>query len=250
MSLSIDKSAGRQRVWDDSHARAILKSEYRVAEQRYDSTMKRLGHKLPKSRTKRFKLLGEALKESLTPCLIQANYGPLPNHGKRGCYSFLTLERFSHSEEQSEQFKARRVVPCWMTVVDPKGMNVIDFQSSCLVSEHALERLVRRSQCHTIQEIIQVAQRYFLAVLNREVAGALSDMDEFIVVGPDGYMPCRRSEEDLTPLILSWIPRRLWTPRQEAKLTLLADSCRETDEIRVFSRDVFNESCFLDPNLH
>jgi hypothetical protein len=250
MNTGINVNVDRQRVWDGSHARAILKNEYYVAEQRFETTMGKLKRKLPKSRAKRFKILGAALKESLQPCLIEANFGPLPRHGKRDCFSFLTLERFSHSMEQRELFKSRRVVPCWLTIVDPKGMNVHDFYSSCLVSEHALERLIRRSQCHSIQEIIAVAQRYLLAVLDKEVSGVLGDMSEFIVVGPDGYMPCRRSEEDSTPIILSWIPRNLWTPQQEAKLTLLSDRCEENNEITVVDGAAFNGSCFLDPALY
>ena len=134
--------------------------------------------------------------------------------------------------------------------MSPKTKSPIDFYSSCLVSEHALERLIRRSRCHSLQEIIAVAQRYFLAVLDKEVSGALDDMSDFIVVGPDGYMPCRRSEEDSTPVVLSWIPRNLWTPQQEAKLTLLSDRCEENDEITVVDEAAFNGSCFLDPALY
>jgi hypothetical protein len=124
------------------------------------------------------------------------------------------------------------------------------FDSTCLVSEHALERLIRRSQCHSIQEIIKVAGRYILTIINREVSGALAGIDEFIVVGSDGYMPCRRSEEDSTPLVLSWIPRKWWNPKQEAKLTLLADACEVNDEIKVMDCAVFNQSFFLDPGLY
>jgi hypothetical protein len=246
----MDESTHRQHVWDDSHARAILKNEFHVTEQRFELTMRKLGRQLPKSRAKRFKLLGAALEESLKPCLIEKYYGHLPSHGKRRCFRFLSLERFSHNVEQREKFKLRKVVPCWMTEIDPKGISVRDYDSTCLVSEHALERLIRRSQCHSIQEIIEVAGRYIVTIMNRENCGALAGIDEFIVVGPDGYMPCRRSEEDTTPLVLSWIPRNFWTPKQEAKLTLLAENCRENDEIKVVNCDVFNASCFLDPAIH
>lgn len=250
MNSDAIESTVRQHVWGDSHARAILKYELHRTEKHFELAMRKLGRNLPKSRSKRFKLIGETLGECLKPCLIERYYGRLPDHGKRECLRFLTLERFSHNVEQGELFKLRKVVPCWMTEIDPKGINVRDFDSACFVSEHALERLIRRSQCHSIQEIIKLAGRYIVAIINGEVSGQLTEFDKFIVMGPEGYMPCRRSEEDSKPLVLSWIPRNFWTPQQEAKLALLADACEENNEIKVLDSNVFNGACFLDPALH
>lgn len=236
-----------QRIMDDSHAKAVLRHQIHLAEQHYDRIATSALSHLPKSRKKLFALIIKTLSNALKPTVIYESLGPDLAGSKRQVYTVSSMARLLRNAERRIDPASGDLLACTTIKIDPKKLHQMNCEEYCYVSEHALQRVVRRSQCRSMQEIIQLVGKYLIWIdRNRDVVMAHGD-SRHVLVGPDGYMPLCYANDLGKPLILTWVPRGMWRPEQEAKLTGLARYCETSGEMRLIDADVFAGRSYFDP---
>ena len=236
------------RIADDSHARAVLNRELYAAEQRFDRLVSiGLSNPLPKSRIKRFDRITRVLGEALEPAIVYEAHLPLTAGSRRQCYTLVSVERYLQVGERNLDLAQRKLLACSRLVVDPKYLQRMSCRDAVFVTEHALERVVRRNQCQSMKDIIGVIGKYLLRIVSDRGQALITAPGGYVLVGPDGFMPIRYDAELAMPLVMTWVPRALWWPHQEAKLSSLARHCELSGEMRLIGGELFQQCPYFVP---
>ena len=240
-------SVDRTPIRDDSHARAILKRELRAAF-RHRNDYYRQKRTLPgQSFTKHVKAFIENFNAAYGD-LIVFHTTARPSYSSKKTLEVYTLIDMVEGS-LDDNLPAEPVLDLQMIVMDPVKCVRSDFgqgteiYSSCRLSLHLLERLIRREQAHTMKEIT-----FHLIPLSLTFSHTLNLSfltGKFVLITRLGYYVMKMLDEEALPMAISWIPRDGYTTRQAQRLSALAEHL--VDESFILSEEDFKTQSVVDP---
>lgn len=237
----------RTPVRDDSHARAILKRELRQAFTHRNEYYRQKIVLKGVSLTKHIKAFVENFNNAYGDLIVFHTTAQPSRTSKKTLEVYTLLDMVESNLE--DNLPGEKELDLQMVVLDPRVCVRSDFSegteiySSCRISFHLMERLIRREQAHTLPEI-----SFHLVPLSLTFSHTidLSHINgKFILITRLGYYVMKNLADEKLPIAISWIPRDGYTPRQKEKLSLLADQL--TDESLILPEPEFKKLKIIDP---
>ena len=235
----------RQPIRDDSHAKAILKRELRRVCAACDAPAAQAPRKAL-SRRRQFAAAVAALRARYRACIVEETVRPSRRRSSSTVeHTFLLLDPCSRlSNPALAGTVERRNLALTVATVSSKRPWLFGFEPLALVSEHAVERVILRSQCHDWESICAAMRPLFSSLAALAAAGACDA--PMALLTAEGYATVKRTEDHWL-LMTTWIPRHRWHPRQEAKLHQLASTLDGSDRVLAIPAGEFNDACYFDP---
>lgn len=201
-------------IHDDSHAKAILKREKRLFSERF--------HKWRDIYTTtppgKFRQLVARFESAAGDGLMHGHIGPASDQrsSKRQLYTGLLLEPVTR-DVNFELMDSKKVCALSGVRIDSKTGTAM-IKPIVFVSDHALERAVRRNQCHSWKEITAalgevLTSATMVAIGSRE----LPRNGDFIIAVASGYAVFKGNRN--LPVLKTWLPSSYWSRRQARKLS-------------------------------
>ncbi|XOV89821.1 MAG: hypothetical protein ACFHX7_08025 [Pseudomonadota bacterium] len=226
-------------IHDESHARAILRGELRRARANMDAAFAQAASNGGKmSRRGRAEMV-KAYRAGLGDLVITHIVVKPKRHSHNAAHYFLNLE--FDAEDAKAPYPVNDIVPIAMTRMNTKQPWKPSSFDLCHVTEHLLERLVLRQQCHSLREVTVHLVALALSTMHLRL-NPDQGFENSILLTTRGYFALRQDAS--LPVVLSWIPADRYTPRQAAKITSLAATLG--DDSVVIEADIFNDAVFLD----
>lgn len=234
-----------QTIRDESHARAILKRELRRVCAASEAPLP----EPPRPALSRRRIFAESvaqLRVRYGACIVSETV----QHSRRRSsgtveHVFMLLDPVSRLRNPALAGAVEcRNLALTRATVSSKRPWIHRFEPLALVSEHAVERVILRSQCRD-WESIGAAMRPLFASLAALADGGGAAAPVALLTA-QGYATVKRTEDDWL-LMTTWIPRHRWHPRQEAKLHQLASTLEVTGGVLTIPADEFNGACYFDP---
>lgn len=213
--LKIERPA---RFADEKHARAIIKNWLSHEEAKTEKSINNLaGHPEFKSRKQMVKYT-KKLKEAYGEMLI--NYRD-SNEGKRTekLPRYIEISMLSFRYKATDESKTK-LLPMLVTVIDTKSFDPPNLVTMCNISEHALARLLMRSEAKSLKEVNSILEPYAFAVVAAAQMNKIPT-SHFSVITHDGYIPFvwNGRPGDRNHLVAkTFISRDKWNRKTEAKL--------------------------------
>lgn len=235
-----------QPVHDASHAHALLRSWLREYKEYSQFLVENNKPQPVKSKKKQYLQCVGFLQAIVGDAKIGelfARHGS----GKREQYMIFALESLTIKDDDLEQVELLRHMPVNVMSIDSKWpSSEPGILTLCLLAEHLLERLIQRGRCRSLADLAS-----FVRPLVQIIVGLKSldfeHADEFIYLLGDGYYAGTFDQSQQIPVFKTWVSRSSWTPKSEAKMTLLADRLAEERQAVYIDAKEFERSVFLAP---
>ncbi|MDX2370945.1 MAG: hypothetical protein QNK36_21500 [Colwellia sp.] len=130
------------------------------------------------------------------------------------------------SERLRFSFHKTKVLPVNMIMFDPKKFRCTKFITIFNISEHALARIISRSNATSLKDIAQWAKPIYSDIMEAEHYNRLP-LGDFTLLYKDAiipftYMPELKGREGL--IVKTWMPRSKWSARTLKEVQPVIDS--------------------------
>lgn len=220
------------KIIDESHARAIIRNwinckeeecaKYcnNVADTFGDSTNRRAVY----DKYKKMKnLLGDLLFRE-TP---KIKHGKIPRH--------LELVYTTYAIRIND--KGTRLVPINYYLIDTKKLSMVDYSDMVwLISEHALARILMRTNSQDITKVFSHLAIFIQALLYGTLNHTQAHLSDFILISRDAYVPVSVDsvyEGDFYTM-KTWIGKEYWTRATREKLKPHLDKLSDKNPVMSF----------------
>ena len=235
-----------QSIHDDSHGRALLLRMMREGREAYMSRFKSLTSAKEFEKPRRYNF-----KEYRRNCDAQVElYGDSLIHAlrhkhhrtKRELTHLISFGGFQFFEPDYKNNKEGKSYPVVLETVDSKLTSANGLLCViCRLSEHALVKMIRRSHCASLGDLVELIKQNIEPFIRCMVS---TDIDyDFVAVCAESYMPCTIDEGKVV-VLKTWIPRSVWTPATEAKLWQACEALSVGNRIAVIPTDIFLQKSY------
>lgn len=239
-------SETREAIHDESHARALLKSWLRKYKLESSELVNKSWPEMPSSRSKAFKQMVDFYRAVIGDGLIFDTI-QVSRMGKRKEYIAFSLEALE-LDIDTKNVSLVLNIPICITIVDSKRPNDLPrIGKPFLLSEHLLCRVIQRTHCSSLIDLAA----FFLPLITLLYKSNLMDRskkENLICLFGDGYYATTYDEEKDFVVFKTWVAAGNWTPKNEAKLSLIAQKLTDEGLVVLISEDEFESSAFLAPD--
>lgn len=211
---------------DDSLLRAKIKGWFRHHETPYQNTSLCTERSKMTATTQRILKTLKERQMMLGQNVIDGNYKDTKQ--KKSVLRYLIWHGPIHYMELK---KGRtKLFTVFYETVNVKKKDVIPATFMCALSEHALVRLMTRSNAQCLSDMNTAMADYMYAVAEI-IHKKNSFRDEFIILSPDGYMPfgVEETEKGYLYVAKTWVARKCWNKNNLERLSTLADALVKND---------------------
>jgi hypothetical protein len=235
----------RQVIHDESHARALLKGWLRRYKEESTIVLEQRWFGNSGSRSTAFKEIVTFIKAVIGDGMI-IDFTRTRGFGKRKEYVAFSLEALELNQTTGN-IELVLNVPICITVVDSKRpKDLSGTYKPFLLSEHLLCRVIQRTHCRSLSELASFFQPLILLLFEGQ-AMKRSQSENLICLFGDGYYATIYDEDQGMLVFKTWVSADRWTPKNEAKLSLLADKLNEGGLAVLISESEFERSPVLVP---
>jgi hypothetical protein len=232
-------------IHDSSHARALLKGWLRKYKIESSKLLDKEWPEIATSRSKAFEqvvnFMRKMIGDGMIFDIIRSN-----QRGKRKEYVAFSLEALELTPDTKEIGLVLSVPVC-VTTVDSKYPNIEPkIAKPFLLSEHLLCRVIQRSNCRSLTELAT----FFIPLLTLLFEGKMIDRsrsENLICLFEDGYYATTFDEDEGWLVFKTWVSADSWTPKNEAKISLLAERLGNEGLAVLISESEFERSALLTP---
>lgn len=133
------------------------------------------------------------------------------------------------SQRLSFSFHKTKVLPVNLIMFDPKKFRCTKFITTFNISEHALARIISRSNATSLKDIALWAKQVYIDIMEAENLDRLPTGDFTLIykdaIIPFTYMDELKGREGL--IVKTWIPRHEWTEKTVKELQPYLDGFGE-----------------------
>lgn len=232
-------------VHDISHARALLKGWLRRYKLQCSEVIKKTWPETAKSRSKAFRQVVNFMKAAIGDAMIFDSIRT-SQHSSRKEYIAFSLEAIE-LDVDTREINILLDVPVCVTVIDSKHPNDEPrIAKPFLLSEHLLCRVIQRSQCRSLSELAEFFMPLITLLYENQIFEK-SISESVICLFGHGYYATVYDQEAGALVFKTWVSSGSWTPKSEAKLSLLANRLSQEGKAVLMSESEFANAALLNP---
>jgi hypothetical protein len=227
-------------IHDDAHARAVLLGIMRAARSDYMHRYRKFEqeHVTGRYNFKQYKENCRRQKVLYGDTLIY-EFSEKHQRTKREWTYLVFFGGANYYEEKHSDIKKGKLYPADLEVVGSKVTSLTgQFRTVFYMSEHALIKMIRRSQCNTMADLSALLNEYIEPFIR--VIILLEVNADFVAVCGESYIPCAVDEHGIT-IVKTWISRPSWSDETEAKLWHACDYLKNENLIALIPTTIFSE---------